>query len=70
MLTGFLIMNNKWCDRNADLTVPPLLWPVKCIKLGGHAELQSGPTVPSLYCESTPKIQLNQNVNHTQRLPI
>ena len=36
--------------RNADLTVPPLLWPVNCIKTGGHVELPSGPTVQSLYC--------------------
>ena len=36
-------------NRNADLTVPPLLWPVNCIKIGGHVELLSGPTVHSLF---------------------
>ena len=39
-------------DRNADLTVPPLLWPVDIIKIGVHVEQPSGPTVHSLYCAS------------------
>ena len=40
-------------NRNAGLTVPPLLWPVNCIKIGVHVELPSGPTVHSLYCGPT-----------------
>ena len=32
-------------NRNAGLTVPPLLWPVNCIKIGVHVEQPSGPTV-------------------------
>ena len=38
-------------NRNADLTVPPLLWPVNCIKIEGHAELPCGPTVYYLYSD-------------------
>ena len=37
-------------NRNAELAVPPLLWPVNCIKIGGHVALLSGATVYSLYC--------------------
>ena len=49
-------------NRNADLTVPPLLWPVNCIKIGGHVEQPSGLTVHSLYCAiSVPKIQSTPN---------
>ena len=28
-------------NRNADLAVPPLFWPVNCIKIGGHVALLS-----------------------------
>ena len=27
--------------RNAELAVPPLFWPVNCIKIGGHVALLS-----------------------------
>ena len=37
-------------NRNAELAVPPLFWPVNCIKLEGHVALLSGPTVYFLYC--------------------
>ena len=37
-------------NRNAGLAIPPLFWPVDCIKIGGHVVLVSGPTVYSLYC--------------------
>ena len=37
-------------NRNAGLAIPPLFWPVNCIKTGGHVVLLSGPTVYSLYC--------------------
>ena len=37
-------------NRNVELAVPPLLWPVKFIKIGGHVELLSCSTVYSLYC--------------------
>ena len=37
-------------NRNAVLAIPPLFWPVNCIKVGEHAALLSGPTVHSLYC--------------------
>ena len=39
-------------NRNAGLAIPPLFWPVNCIKIGGHVALLSGPTVDSLYCGS------------------
>ena len=38
-------------NRNAVLAIPPLFWPVNCIKIGGHVALLSGPTVYSLYCD-------------------
>ena len=31
------------------LAVPPLLWPVNCIKIGGHVALLSGPNICSVY---------------------
>ena len=42
-------------NRNAELAVPPLFWPVmiNCIKIGGHVALLSGATVYSLYCDHT-----------------
>ena len=36
-------------NKNACLTVPPLLWPVNCIDIGGHVELPSGPIVHPLF---------------------
>ena len=37
-------------NRDAELAIPPLFWPVNCIKIGGHVALLSDPTVYSLYC--------------------
>ena len=37
-------------NTNAELAIPPLVWPVNCIKIGGHVALLSDPTVYSLYC--------------------
>ena len=37
-------------NKNAELAIPPLFWPVNCIKTGGHVALLSDPTVYSLYC--------------------
>ena len=37
-------------NKNAELAIPPLFWPVNCIKTGGHVALPSDPTVYSLYC--------------------
>ena len=39
-------------NRNAGLAIPPLFWPVNCIKIGEHVALLSGPTVHSLYCDT------------------
>ena len=38
-------------NRNAEQAVPPLFWPVNCIKIGRHVALLSDPTVYSLYCD-------------------
>ena len=32
-------------NKNAELAIPPLFWPVNCIKIGGHVALLSDPTV-------------------------
>ena len=37
-------------NRNAGQAIPPLFWPVNCIKSGGHVALLSDPTVNCLYC--------------------
>ena len=37
-------------NRNAELAIPLLFWPVNCIKIGGHVALLSGPAVYTLYC--------------------
>ena len=37
-------------NTNAELAIPPLFWPVNCIKIEGHVALLSDPTVYSLYC--------------------
>ena len=36
-------------NKNAELAIPPLFWPVNCIKIGGHVALLSDPTVYGLY---------------------
>ena len=37
-------------NKNAELAIPLLFWPVNCIKIGGHVALLSDPTVYPLYC--------------------
>ena len=37
-------------NKNARLDIPPLFWPVDCLKIGEHVALLSCPTVHSLYC--------------------
>ena len=37
-------------NRNAGQAIPRLFWPVNCIKIGGHVELLSDPTVNCLFC--------------------
>ena len=39
-------------NRNAGQAIPPLFWPVNCIKIGGRVALLSDPTVNCLYCGS------------------
>ena len=38
-------------NKNAELAILPLFWPVNCIKIGGHVALLCDPTVYSLYCD-------------------
>ena len=38
-------------NRNAGQAIPPLFWPVNCIKIGGHVALLSDLTVNCLYCD-------------------
>ena len=40
-------------NRNAELAVPPLFWPVNGIKIGEHAGLMTDPTVSLLDCDYT-----------------
>ena len=37
-------------NKNAELAIWPLFWPVNCIKIRGHVALLSDPTVYFLYC--------------------
>ena len=36
-------------NRNAELAVPPLFWPVNCIKIRGHVALLSCPSIYFLF---------------------
>ena len=57
-------------NRNAELAVPPLFWPVNCIKIGGHVTLLSCPSIYFLfYAGSVPGkvltgIQVLQKLGH------
>ena len=50
-------------NRNDELAVPPLFWPDKCIKIGGHVALLSGPTVYTLYCDAVKTKDREENVD-------
>ena len=45
-------------NRNAGLAIPPLFWPVNCIKRGEHVALLSGHTVFSLYRDQRIKTRI------------
>ena len=47
-------------NRNDELAVPPLFWPVNCIKIGGHVALLGGPT---LYCDLGPVVSKAFSLN-------
>ena len=49
-------------NRNVELAVPLLLWPVNCIKIGGHVALLSGPTVYSPILWQSLKAVLHDHV--------
>ena len=45
-------------NRNAELAVPSLFWPVNRKKIRGHVALLSGSTVYSLYCDRVYQIKI------------
>ena len=51
-------------NRNAGQAIPPLFWPINCIKIGGHVALLSDPTVNCLYCAA-----IDCLINSTSRGP-
>ena len=53
-------------NKNAELAIPPLFWPVNCIKIGGHVAMLSDPTVYSLYCDSTIKMKRHATLKTPQ----
>ena len=40
-------------NRNAELAVPPLFWPVNSIKIGEHVALRSCPSIYFLFYDHT-----------------
>ena len=40
-------------NRNAELAIPPLFWPVNCIKIGGHVAPLSCPSIYFLFYATT-----------------
>ena len=64
-------------NRNAELAIPPLFWPVNCIKVEGHVAPLSDRTVYSLYCDigkleietlGSPILILNSNMLRSVRI--
>ena len=55
-------------NRNAELAIPPLFWPVNCIKIGGHVALLSDPTVHSEYYELADKLQQAGKIDNSQQV--
>ena len=49
-------------NRNAELAVSPLFWPVNCIKIGGHVALLSVPAVYSQCCAPSLCVFSTQNM--------
>ena len=45
-------------NKNAELAIPPLFWPVNCIKIGRHVALLSDPTVYTLCCAANDAFNL------------
>ncbi len=51
-------------NRNAELAVPLLFWPVNCIKIGGHVAPLSCPSIYFLFYDmSNPNITLTLTAN-------
>ena len=49
-------------NRNAELAVPPLFWPVNCIKIGGRVALLSCPSIYFLFYAVDYEIVLNSSL--------
>ncbi len=46
------VLVSQWhflANRNAELAVPPLFWPVNSIRIGGHVALLSCPSIYFLF---------------------
>ena len=56
-------------NRNAELAIPPLFWPVNCRKIWGHLALLSDLTVYSLCCDWVLS-QLNACIVHILRVNV
>ena len=53
-------------NRNAELAIPPLFWPVNCLKIGGNVALFSDPTFYSLYCGHVMCPRLKSETSNSQ----
>ncbi len=51
-------------NRNAELAVPPLFWPVNCIKIGGHVALLSCPSIHFLFYDHRQPSNMNDVTAH------
>ena len=56
-------------NKNAELAISPLFWPLNCIKIGGHVALLSDSTVYSLYCGEMSLSQSQISLRRTDPVP-
>ncbi len=54
-------------NRNAELAVPPLFWPVNCIKIGGHVALLM--SCPSIYFLFYDAVKVSDILKRRRHLP-
>ena len=57
-------------NRNAGQAIPPLFWPVSCIKIGGSVALLSDPTVNCLYCATSSNLEWSKSLQDLPTLTI
>ncbi len=51
-------------NKNAELAVPPLFWPVNCIKIGRHVALLSCSSIYFLFYGDATEAMLHGGVHH------